>query len=93
MLVYDQNEIVEMLMKQLSNYGWKYDEGILKDNIPIAMQCVEESMAQLATQRFVCDNNILFSPYHSVSYSVFLYYLSNILGKKGTVGKAKSSIT
>lgn len=89
MLICDKAEIAQMLITQLSNYGWNYDKNIVTDHLDDALERMEECMKNLAGGRFVNGENVVFSPYHSVSYSIFLYYLSNALGKNGHTREAE----
>ena len=82
MLICDKAEIAQMLIKQLDNYGWNYDREIVLRYLDIALERIKVCREDLLAAQ-CADGNVQFSPYHSVSYSVFLYYLSNSLGKDG----------
>ena len=82
MLICDKTEIAHMLVKQLDNYGWKFDEEVVLSFLDIALERIGECRQELVAAKRE-DGDVHFSPYHSVAYSVFLYYLSNSLGKAG----------
>lgn len=76
MLSYDKEEIEKLVIGQLNSFCWQYDENIIRNYIDIAMKRMESCMSKLQNKH-VAEQ---FSPYHTVSWSVFLYYLSNALG-------------
>ena len=82
MLICDKKEIAQMLIKQLDNYGWNYNKEVVLSYLDIVLERIKECREDLVAAQ-CADGNVQFSPYHSGSYSVFLYYLSNSLGKDG----------
>ena len=72
--------ITELLVHQLNSWwGDAYSQAIVRDNVAEALEKVEQGYSGLSAQHF-CENGVVkFSPFHSVSWSVFLYRLSRIL--------------
>lgn len=71
------------LVRQLSSYWEEFDEKVIAKGIDLAL-CRMESLLSYRnkTDNYVWKGDeIYFSPYHSVEYSIFLYFLSNCLYK------------
>lgn len=77
MLIYNKKEIERLLIGQLNSFCWKYDDKIMRAYIDVAIKRMEICTSRLS------NNHTEFSPYHTVSWSIFLYYLANTLGKLG----------
>lgn len=73
---YDIKFITKLLMHQLNTFFVDVDENVIKDSIERALQDVEESIRKLASNKYNDSDNIIFNPYHSVSWMIFLYRLS-----------------
>ena len=72
----EQGKIGELVCHQLSAYWLDFDEKKVKDNVPYALERIENDFKG-------CAMNRVFSPIHSVSWAVFLYYLSNSIYIQG----------
>lgn len=73
-------ELKEIVLHQLSGWWKDYNENIISEFVPQAYSkicnCLQATAAKPA-----------FSPFNTVQYSVFLYYLSNLLAKNGGTDK------
>jgi serine O-acetyltransferase len=80
--VADLNVIEKILNNQLSVlWGGQYKSELVNRLIPEALSKIYENFKSLSLSR--CNNGmeIIFSPCDTVSWAVFLYYLSNLLWK------------
>lgn len=77
MFQYDKEEIAKLVIGQLNSFCWKYDAEAIKAHIEVAMKRMDVCLAALKSTRMFDEGK--FSPYHTVAWSVFLYYLSNSL--------------
>ena len=85
----NDKDILNTLLHQLSGYWESYDVNILEACVPVALNRVEEDFIASALGRVFDGDKVIFSPYHSVTWSIFLYYLSNtIFRNNGEVKKA-----
>ena len=85
-MVIPQQALVELCVKQLNNM-FIFDEveemSILKKGIVQALKKVEANFNK-NNIKYYSDNNFpLFNVFNSDHYTVFLYYLSNIIWKEG----------
>lgn len=74
--------IVEQLCKQLSSHFFfdQEEKCIIHNSIDDVLTICEENFRYSSNKYFVAeDGNVRFSPYHSVQYMIFLYYLSHYL--------------
>lgn len=79
----DSNEIEYILDKQLENFwGNKYEFRLIKNAIPTVLEQMYVVLSSLSLARCNNGKEVIFSPYDTVSWSVFLYYLSNSLYRK-----------
>ncbi len=75
----DQNEILSIVLKQLNNFWLKTDRNIIASAIPEALHAMEVGFSGIPNSRFFDGKEIVFSPYFSVHWMIFLYRLSNAL--------------
>lgn len=85
----DRNKIKFILNKQLSNFwGETYQEQLINETIEEALDKCFFSFSKLALSRCYNGKKVIFSPYDTVQWAVFLYYLSNLLWKKSYLNEA-----
>lgn len=77
MFRYDSEEIGNLVTGQLNAFCWIYDREVVNAHIDVAMKRMEICLSALKNTRMF--ENGKFSPYHTVAWNVFLYYLSNSL--------------
>jgi serine O-acetyltransferase len=72
----------QILISQLHNWWRDFDSERIQAAIPKAMKIMEENYTSMPSKRF-CDNGkMIFSPYHSVTWSIFLYRVARILNNQ-----------
>lgn len=76
-------DIEKNVLRWLSNYWEEYDNSVISSCIPIALNRIEECFRGSASNRLFDGEKVKFSLYHSVSCSIFLYYLSNAIFQRG----------
>lgn len=85
-IVDGKDNLYSIVNKQISSYWDIYDSNLVCDSIDSAIRCMEQNMSELNSNckyAHDADGNISFSPYNTVEYSIFLYYLSHNLYKYG----------
>lgn len=75
----NNKEIEKMILRWLLNYWEEFDTDIIKASIPVAVERIEEDFKASASARLYDGNKVIFSLNHTVSCSIFLYYLSNTI--------------
>ena len=80
-------DIQDLVIYQLKNYWPNFNERIIKDVIPMALEKMEENFRGSAIKRLYNQNGIVFNEYHSVTWMIFLYRISNLLAKNGGVNR------
>ncbi len=70
-------EIKTILLHQLRNHWPSVDESIIDAAMPKAVKSVEDSFINLPNKRFFDGENVLFSPYYSIHWMIFLYRISH----------------
>lgn len=79
--MYSLSEASRIVVGQLHNLCWDFDEEIIKKYVEKSYMCVEKCLSTMTVKQ-------KFTPYHTVCWSIFLYFLSNILGKEGVSREA-----
>lgn len=85
------DNLYDIVKIQLSSHWSKYDYSVIRSAIDDAVLRMENNMNELNNNCKYARNsegNICFSPYNTVEYSIFLYYLSNVLYKRGNEKEA-----
>lgn len=80
-------DIQDLVIYQLKNYWPNFNERIIKDVIPIALEEMEETFRGSAIKRLYNPNGMIFNEYYSVTWMIFLYRISNLLAKSGGVNR------
>ena len=92
MLIEDGIEsLYRMLELQISSFWSNYDFSVIRRAADSAVVRMDYNMAELNRNcKYVRNTEgvITFSPYNTVEYSIFLYYLSNILYIEGNEKEA-----
>lgn len=82
------SEISSLLIHQLNNYWTAYDSKRIEEVVPIAMDIMEQNYCMLPSERFFYEGKMVFSPMHSVTWSIFLYRVSKLLALRGDLTEA-----
>lgn len=80
------NNLKNIIIRQLDSYWINYNRTSILQQIEPALDQLKRNMSGLSNAcKYVHDDNgdILFSPYNTVAYSVYLYILSRELHKAG----------
>lgn len=85
----DRNEIEYILKKQVESLWGGVKFRLIKETIPSALERMYMTLSDLALARCNNGREVIFSPYDTVSWSVFLYYLANSLYKKKYIREAE----
>ena len=72
-----EKEIVDLVMHQLTSYWPEVDERVIEDAVPDALKAIEKGFFGLPNKRFFDGEKVVFSPYISVQWMIFLYRLSH----------------
>lgn len=75
--------IQNLVIHQLRQHWLKIDEYSIKKYVPLALNEMEENFKACNISRLYSNNMVQFSEYHSVTWMIFLYRLSHLLGKIG----------
>lgn len=83
-IIMSKNKLINIVMHQLKNviYFNKFKENtLLKKGVNIALEKIEYCFSFSRNKYFFKNNNVFFNPFHSGQYTIFLYYLSNVIFK------------
>ena len=85
-LIINENEIVQLIHHQIENFwgeiGKRQLNGDLRIEISKTLQRVEKCFSKVHTKGIWENGESVFSPFHTTSWTIFLYYLSNELLKR-----------
>lgn len=73
----EYDNIRNTVLRQLRFYWTEIDERIIDHALPNVLKAVEKTFCRLPDKRFYDGNHVLFSPYMSVQWMIFLYRLSH----------------
>lgn len=90
-LVEEYNNIRNTVLHQLKSYWMDTDEQVIDRALPNTLKAVEKNFYQLPNKRFYNENSVLFSPYMSVQWMIFLYRLSHEIYCEGGVLQRKQT--
>jgi serine O-acetyltransferase len=79
------DEISKLVSTQLkSNFGLEVkEESQLKEGVKLALASCEYCFARINSKYFKDENgSVIFNPFHSGQYTIFLYYLSRLMYTK-----------
>lgn len=77
-----ETDIQELLFCQLDNFWKDYDKCTISKIIPDALYLMEKNYSAMSSMRFYNNNNMVFSPYYSVTWMIFLYRLAYLVNIK-----------
>jgi len=80
--------IEELVIHQVSNYWTEIDKSSIISAVPRALYFMEENYRYSPNKRFWDDKDVIFSPYVSVQWMIFLYRLSHELYLNGEIKSA-----
>lgn len=75
--------IQNLVIHQLKQHWLKIDENTIRKYVPLALNEMEENFKACNVSKLYSNNIVHFSEYHSVTWMIFLYRLSHLLGKSG----------
>lgn len=73
----------DLVLHQLSNFWDDIDKETVAFAVPKALELMEGSFWGLPNKRFFNGDNVVFLPYMSIHWMIFLYRLSHELYKSG----------
>jgi serine O-acetyltransferase len=85
----DQDHLLDLLERQLKSllaFDPEKDGSTLRSALPVALQRSEYCFSHTRNKYYHQDGETYFNPFHSGQYCVFLYYLSNTVGKIAGAG-------
>ena len=82
------DEIANLVLHQLKHYWIKFNEENIASGVERAISRVEEDFSMSALSRLFDGERVVISPYHSVTWMIFLYHLSYELAKDGFIHEA-----
>lgn len=85
-----QSDILNIVLYQLQSYWTDIDKELIKEALPDAIEAIEKGFWGLPNKRFFDGDRVIFSPYMSVQWMIFLYRLSHAVYIKSN-GKAKEA--
>lgn len=76
---FDLNQLSDLIERQLSGFFPISDieMGIIRDCTPVALKKAEYCFSKINNKYFHKNNSIIFSPFHSGQWLIFLYYMAN----------------
>jgi len=80
-----KKELIDLTSRQIKNLftlDRKKELKLLKNGIIRALERCEYCFSSCKNKYYFKGGNIVFNPFHSGQYSIFLYYLSNVLYKE-----------
>lgn len=83
-----KSDVKSILLLQLNNWWNDLDSDTIASVVPEAMEQMEQNFQAMPSQRFYKDGKMVFSPYHSVTWSIFLFRVAKLLSNKGAVKEA-----
>jgi len=88
---YSVEQVKELIIKQLDNFFIidKKVDNVLLEAVERTFMRVEECFSHVNNKYYHDNSKVIFSTNHSGQYSIFLYYLSNILYKSSLQDNCK----
>ncbi len=74
-----QSEFLALVLKQLNNFWSDTNPKVIELAMPQALNAIEVGFHGIPSSRFFNGEEIVFSPYFSVHWMIFLYRLSNAI--------------
>ncbi len=74
---FDDKQIGDLLLHQLRSFWCDVDEELIRKALPKTMEQIEEGFRGSPSKRFYDGKNIVFSPYMSIHWMIFMYRLSH----------------
>ncbi len=76
MMKNDVKFITKQVLHQLSSHFVDVDKKVIKSSINNALNDMDENFKGVSSERFYNSQGMIFNPYHSVTWMIFLYRLS-----------------
>lgn len=83
----------KLLIHQMKNYFIDVNEQEIRSVVPEALGIVETNFKASANSRLNDGVNVRFDTNHSVTWMIFLYTVSHILGEKSSCFQGESTVT
>ena len=74
---FDDKQIGDLLLHQLRSFWCDVNEESIRKVLPKTMEQIEEGFRSSPSKRFYDGKNIVFSPYMSIHWMIFMYRLSH----------------
>ncbi len=90
--LHGRKEIEELCLHQLKSFFINIDEELILETIPASIKLMEENFSEINNSSLNDGIDIIFNPYHSTTWAIFLYRLSHELSsccEKKIIEKAK----
>jgi serine O-acetyltransferase len=82
--------IGQLVIHQIKNYWFDFDEEIIKSKVKVALKKVEICFCASQSKYLHDGEKMIFSPQHSVTWMIFLYYLSHELAMNQVSGRKEA---
>lgn len=78
----DKDKIISLVIKQLNNFFDDININLIEENIDEALRRTIHCLKAYDNKYYFDENNdFIFNPYHTSTYTIFLYYLANTIFK------------
>ena len=77
--LYNNSDIEKILLYQLERFWFDLDRKIISLFVDQAINKTKTSLKASSSNRFFKNGDVVFNPYYSVTWMIFLYYLSHLL--------------
>lgn len=74
--------IQKLLFYQCDNFWKDYNKCVISDIIPDALFLMEQNYSAMSSKKFYNNGNMVFSPYYSITWMIFLYRLAYLVRHK-----------
>ncbi len=87
-MIYDADKCHKLVEHQLSSFFIDFNSDVIRKNVPIALDMMEENYLSSADIRKNKDGKAIFSPLFSCTWAVFLHRLSKLCANDGATEEA-----
>ena len=81
-------DVADLVIHQLGNYWIDIDKRAVREAVPNALNLMKENYEGFPDRRYWNGEEVIFSPYMSTQWMIFLYRLSHVLYLKGKTESA-----
>jgi len=86
------SELEMLVVKQLDHFFLDIDSTAIKAHLGTTLQRLEKCLQATCNKYYYIEDELVFNPYHSGQYSIFLYYLANTIYRSGFTGDITDKI-